>query len=112
MPSNKAQSSDKKHRATFKAAQDGYLRVLDKALILDFQTRTEGADARSELEAVLRIDLRGCHIHKLEEEALLSCVRLRICNLSDCHVQHMGAFYGSINLLKLDLSNNQVSSQA
>lgn len=109
VPKSKEQGGIRKHQATFKAAlHDGYLRVLDKALILDFQRRTEGGDARAELEAVQRVDLRGCHILKLDEEAILSCVRLRLCNLSNCHLRDMGAFYGSINLLKLDLSNNQV----
>ena len=113
VPRDKAHSSDKKHQVAFKTrSQDGYLKVLDKALVLDSQERTEGTDARLDLEAVVRIDVRGSHVYKLGEEALLSCVRLRICNLSDCHVQDLGAFYGSINLLKLDLSNNQVRSLA
>jgi hypothetical protein len=107
VPKSKAQ----KHQMPTKVApQDGYLKVLDKALIMESQA-TEGTDACSELESVLRIDLRGCNVHKLEEEALLSCMRLRICNLSNCHLQNIGALYGSINLLKLDLSNNQVSCE-
>lgn len=109
VPKAKDLTSDKKHEATFKAAlQEGYLRVLDKELILDFQARTEGADACSELKYVQRIDVSGSYVHKLDEVSILSCVRLRICNLSSCYVQEIGAFYGSINLLKLDLSNNQV----
>lgn len=107
VPKTKGPGGVKKHLKG--ASQDGYFRVLNKALILDYQRRTEGDDARAELEGVQRVDLRGCHVHKLDEEAILSCVRLRLCNLSGCHLQDVGAFYGSINLLKLDLSNNQVS---
>ena len=109
VPKSKSQSSDKRHQARLKAAlEDGYLRVLDKDLILEFQRKSEGSEARSQLKSVQRIDLRACHVHRLDEEAILSCMRLRICNLSGCYVQELGAFYGSINLLKLDLSNNQV----
>ena len=99
------------NKLTFKAALDaGYLKVLNKELILEFQRQCEGEDGRSKLKDVERIDLRACYVCKLDEEAVLSCVRLRICNLSGCYLQEIGAFYGSINLLKLDLSNNQVMS--
>lgn len=85
------------------------LKTLNCDLILESQCVSEGSDAPSELQAVERIALRGHQICTLEEEAILSCVRLRICNLSRCYIQDIKAFYGSVNLLKLDLSDNEVS---
>lgn len=95
-------------RGQSSGVEDGYLKVLDRDLILESQCVSEGSDAPSELEAVERIALRSHQIGTLDEEAILSCVRLRICNLNGCYVQDIAAFYGSVNLLKLDVSDNEV----
>lgn len=87
---------------------DDYLKTLNGELILDSQNVSEGLDRPTELGTVERISLSHQQVGWLEEEAILSCVRLRICNLSGCYVQDIGAFYGSVNLLKLDLSDNEV----
>lgn len=98
-------------KRTFKnASEDGYLKTLDQNLILESQKESEGDNAPSELQAVERIELSDYPVSRLDEDAILSCVRLRICNLSGCYIQNIGAFYGSVNLLKLNLSDNQVSS--
>lgn len=87
-----------------------YLRTLDQELILKCQEESEGPEAAArDLQAVGRISLSEQRIGRLDEEAILSCVRLRICNLGGCYLEDIRAFYGSVNLLKLDLSNNQAS---
>lgn len=85
-----------------RALSKGYLKILDRNLIL------EQWDSESDLEQVLRISLPGSRVQTIDDVALLSCARIRICNLPDCYLSDVEAFYGSINLLKLDLSNNQV----
>ena len=87
---------------------DDYLKTLNRELILESQSASDGLERPTELQAVERIALSHQQVGWLEEEAILSCVRLRICNLSGCYVQDIGALYGSVNLLKLDLSDNEV----
>lgn len=109
IPKLKECGNVKMHQSTYLAAlREEYMNVLDSDLILKSQKITEGPHPPSELHQVERIALRGYHVHGLDDEALLSCLRLRICNLSDCYVHDVRAFYGSINLIKLNLSNNQV----
>lgn len=91
---------------------DGFLQTLDGDLILSFQNESEGENAATELQAVERIEVRGYAVKTLQDEAILSCLRLRICNLSECYISDITPFYGSVNLLKLDLSDNQVGSSA
>ena len=91
---------------------DGFLQTLDGDLILSFQSEREGDNAATELEEVERIEVRGYAVKTLQEEAILSCIRLRICNLNECYISDITPFYGSVNLLKLDLSDNQVSHSA
>ena len=90
-----------------KALKKGYLKCLDKELILGSQLKGEGTE---ELEDVLRISLRGCNVKAIDDIAILTCARLRICNLESCYISDISAFYGCVNLLKLDVSNNQVGS--
>ena len=90
------------------AVKRGHLKQLNKELILDSQLRTEGCAAAYELEYVQRISLGRCHVQALDDFDLLSCVRLRICNLDSCYLDDISAFYGCVNLLKLDLTDNQV----
>ena len=90
------------------AVKRGHLKLLNKELILDSQLRTEGCAAAPELEYVQRISLGRCHVQALDDFDLLSCVRLRICNLESCYLNDISAFYGCVSLLKLDLTDNQV----
>ena len=97
---------ERRHRETIDSAlKHGYLKYLNEELILQSQTKDE---AVLELQDVCRISLNRSHVQTLDDIALLSCTRLRICNLGSCYVRDISAFYGSINLLKLDVSNNQV----
>ncbi len=89
--------------------ESSFLRTLDGDLILSFQQESEGEGAAAtELKEVQRIEVRGYGVRTLDEEAFLSCVRLRICNLSECYIADISPFYACVNLLKLDLSDNQV----
>lgn len=72
------------------------------------QRESDDPDAATELQNVLRISLSGCHIQAADDIALLSCAKLRICNLQACYVRDISPFYGCIHLLKLELSDNQV----
>ena len=100
----------RRHREAIEAAlKRGHLKLLNKQLILDSQLRTEGCAAAAELEYVQRISLGHCHVQALDDIDLISCVRLRICNLESCYISDISAFYGCVNLLKLDLTNNQVN---
>lgn len=97
------------------ALSKGYLKTLDRELILQCQL-TGGEEGLTdetveELEGILRVSLPRGRVHSIDDMALLSCPRLRLCNLPNCFVNDMTAFYGCVNLLKLDLSNNQVRSQ-
>lgn len=87
------------------ALKKGYLKCLDRELILGSQLEGEGVE---ELEDVLRISLKGYHVQAIDDIAILSCARLRICNLESCYISDISAFHGCVNLLKLDVSNNQV----
>ena len=98
--------SHMRQSATETALEKGYLKVLDEDLIM--QSQEAENTVPSDLDEVQRIQLNGCNVQALDEMAILSCVRLRICNLSGCYIQNISAFYGCINLLKLDLSDNQV----
>ena len=101
--------SERRQQATIRAAlQKGYLKILDQKLILDSQISEGDGVLPVSLEQVRKIDVRGLQVQALDELAILSCARLRICNLSGCFIKNISAFYGSVNLLKLDLSNNQV----
>ena len=103
----------RRQRETIEAAiRRGYLKQLNKELVLDSQLRTEGCAAASELEYVQRISLGRCHIQSIDDFDLLSCVRLRICNLESCYLEDIGAFYGCNSLLKLDLTDNQVEKKS
>ena len=89
--------------------ENSFLQTLDGDLILSFQKESEGEGAAAtELGEVERIEVRGYGVKTLDEEAILSCMRLRICNLSECYVSDISPFYASVNLIKLDLSDNQV----
>lgn len=93
------------------ALSKGYLKTLDRDLILQCQPTTDDSSTEEraeELDCVLRVSLPSGRVHSIDDMALLSCSRLRLCNLPDCFVNDMAAFYGCVNLLKLDLSNNQV----
>lgn len=90
------------------ALKSGYLKVIDKELILTAQE--EEAQGRCKnLSEVLRISLPRWHIQLLDSAALSECTLLTICNLSSCYVRDITAFRSCASLLKLDLSNNQVS---
>ena len=106
-PANLYQRNARRRRkeAIEKALKKGYLKCLDRELILGSQLKDEGTE---ELEDVLRISLRGCHVKAIDDIAILTCTRLRICNLESCYISDITAFYGCVNLLKLDVSNNQV----
>ena len=94
--------------AVREAIKKGYLKLLDRELILQLQEESEGEEAATELYDVLRISLQGCRVQSLDEIALLSCTRLRICNVESSYISDMRPFFSCVNLLKLDLSNNQV----
>ena len=89
------------------ALKKGYLKCLDRELILGSQLEGEGQGVE-DLDDVLRISLKGCHVQAIDDIAILSCARLRICNLESCYISDISAFHGCVNLLKLDVSNNQV----
>lgn len=86
------------------AISRGYLKTLDSGLILRQWGDLDGEG----LGDVQRISLPGSQVRIINDTALISCLRLRICNLPNCYLEDMGAFYGCVHLLKLDLSNNQV----
>ena len=90
------------------ALNKGYLKTLDKDLVLTQWSRTDEEGSSECLERVLRVSLPSSRVQAIDDMALLSCPRLRLCNLPNCFVNDMAAFYGCVNLLKLDLSNNQV----
>ena len=81
---------------------------MDGDLILAAQNESEDPDAATELQDVLRISLSGCHVQTVDDIAILSCAKLRICNLQACYIRDISPFYGCIHLLKLELSDNQV----
>lgn len=83
------------------ALKCGYLKVLDAELILASQECAR-------LDQVLRISLPRWHIQSLDGAALSECTRLTICNLSSCYIRDITALRSCANLLKLDLSNNQI----
>ena len=97
------------------ALSKGYLKTLDRDMILQ-QWSAEGGrretSSAEDLECVLRVSLPSSRVQAIDDISLLMCVRLRICNLPDCLVNDMAGFYDCVNLLKLDLSNNQVSSRS
>lgn len=110
IPKSKKQSIPRKHPAPY--TQLSYLKVLNSDLISDYQRKNgfiEDPKEPLELASIQKIDVRGYYVHRIDEDTMLSCTRLRLCNLSGCYVKDIGAFYGSINLLKLDLSDNRVS---
>ncbi len=102
----------RRHReAVENALRKGHLKLLDEDLILASQeAESEGAGAPLELRDVRRIALRGSHVQAVDDIAVLSCERLRLCSLEGCYLSDIGAFYGCVNLLRLDVSNNQVSN--
>lgn len=101
----------RRHREAIESAlRKGYLKLLDEDLILESQRESEREQAADELQCVLRISLSGRHIQAIDDIAILSCARLRICNLSACYVADIAPFYSCVNLLKLDVSDNQVGS--
>lgn len=92
------------------ALKSGYLKVLDAELILNSQERPGASDEEfKRLDQVLRISLPRWHIQSFDSAALSECTRLTICNLGSCYVRDITAFRSRASLLKLDLSNNQVS---
>ena len=101
----------RQREAVRSALRRGHLKTLDRDLILEQWRRTEERDADDQIaiEAVLRVSLPSSRVQAMDEVALLSCPRLRICSLPDCYVKDISALYGCGNLLKLDLSDNQVS---
>lgn len=90
------------------ALRKGHLKLLGEELILDSQLESEGINSALELRDVLRISLGRSHVQAVDDIAILSCTRLRLCNLESCYLDDISAFYGCVNLLKLDVSNNQV----
>ena len=56
---------------------------------------------------MLRIS-SGERVQILDEQAFLGCSNLRICNLSGGYLTDITALQACTNLLKLDLSDNQV----
>ena len=63
-----------------------------------------------ELSKVLRITLSaGRRVQLLDERALTCCTNLRVCNLSGGYLADISPLQSCINLLKLDLSDNQVT---
>lgn len=106
---NYTRNALRRHREAIEVAlKRGHLKLLNRQLILDSQLRTEGCAAATELEYVQRISLGHCHVQALDDFDLLSCARLRVCNLESCYISDISSFYGCVNLLKLDLTNNQV----
>lgn len=91
------------------ALNKGYLKTLNRDLIVQQWQCADDSSNGEDLECVLRVSLPNSRVQALDDMALLSCSRLRLCNLPNCFVNDMAAFYGCVNLLKLDLSNNQVS---
>lgn len=101
----------RRHREAIEyALRKGHLKLLDSELILASQLESEGAGAALELRDVLRISLGGSHVQALDDIAVLSCARLRLCCLESCYLSDISAFYGCVNLLRLDVSNNQVAT--
>ena len=98
----------RQREALEEALKKGYLRQLDRDLILASQVESEGAAAPVELCDVRRVSLSGRNVQALDDIALLSCARLRVVNLASCFLRDIGAFYGCTSLLKLDVSDNQV----
>ena len=90
------------------ALSRGYLKTLDRELILEQWRCADSEESSGSLEQILRVSLPSSRVRTIDDMALLSCPRLRLCDLSDCFVHDMAAFYGCVNLLRLDLSNNQV----
>jgi Leucine-rich repeat (LRR) protein len=72
------------------------------------QWRSTEEGANVSLEDVLRVSLPSSRVQAIDDMALLSFPRLRICNLPRCFISDPSALYGCVNLLKLDLSNNQI----
>ena len=84
-------NKERKHEQTIDSAlKRGYLKCLDGDLILSSQE-----EGLSELGNVYRISLNRTHVQVLEEIAILSCTKLRICNLGSCFLRDISAFYGS-----------------
>lgn len=94
------------------ALKQGHLKYLDQYLILASQvvSEHERQEPISDLQEVLRISLSGGSIQSIDHVDILLCVKLRLCNLGSCYVRDISAFYGCVNLLKLELSGNQVCS--
>jgi len=91
-------------------SEKNYPKILDEDLILELQEESEGPNAPFELQEVERITVIAYPVNRLDEAAILCCERLRLCNLNGCYIEDIRAFYGSVNLLKLDVSDNQVSA--
>ena len=106
----------RQREAVQNALSKGFLRTLDRYLILQQWTRSaaeSNSDEKEEeltraLQLVQLVSLPRSGVQVLDDVALLSCPRLRICNLPHCFVEDISPLYGCVNLLKLDLSNNQV----
>ena len=106
----------RQREAVQNALSKGFLRTLDRYLILQQWTRSaaeSNSDEKEEeltraLQLVQRVSLPRSGVQVLDDVALLSCPRLRICNLPHGFVEDISPLYGCVNLLKLDLSNNQV----
>lgn len=90
------------------ALSRGYLKTLDRDMILEQWKGADDGETSGSFTHVLRVSLPSSRVQVIDDVALLSCPRLRLCDLSNCFISDMAAFYGCVNLLKLDLSNNQV----
>ena len=93
------------------ALKKGYLKTLNRDMILEQWSCEKGGGSSEDLQSVKRVSLPNSRVQAIDDMALLSCARLRICSLPNCFVNDMTAFYGCVNLLKLDLSNNLVSGK-
>ena len=106
----------RQREAVQNALRKGYLKTLDQDLILSQWVASSGESLRDNekdviaaLQLVQHISLPRSGVQALDEVALVSCSRLRICNLPHCFLTDISPLYGCVNLLRLDLSHNQVS---
>ena len=84
------------------ALKKGVIRTLDENLIASTNTF-------STLQENRYLSLPSLSIHSIDELAILSCPKLCIINLSCNYITNITPLRSCVNLMKLDLSGNQVS---